>query len=461
MREGVNNVEWGEGGVKLVTPLHSDTVTQELIIPGWEVGEIVRVNFDKNGMAMPAYRVNGEPGPRFLGKEKPKEGASFFEAKIGEGEEWEEYRLDSRFQILDSSIRVEIPGDSFVYDFGKEGRGTVGNCDVLKRGTATKSQPGRSDLVGVNPTRSDLESQGAVYVADERGAACDYVSMKELDTRLPYLMRMRGEDVEGRSLKFFLWNTGSKRNDIEWLLKTGTKSQLTGSHPVYPPKADRLNILRQAQDFVSGRDPGEQRNTKRIFDQTFTLLPWRTDGYYTLNIETRSFGQRAENRVGPVEVMYVPIEQFARARIESQSSEHSLTQGSELGAQITHVTKTGTWLYGLGVKGQGLIRLSQGYDEGWVALAVPQQHSDLSSDKAGTVTRLEHVKVDGWANGWILRPAQDRLNGEQSSDHSLAQGSELGEAQVVVIFYWPQLLEYLGFVFLVITGVGLLYDRKN
>ncbi|KKU87258.1 MAG: hypothetical protein UY18_C0040G0006, partial [Microgenomates group bacterium GW2011_GWF2_47_9] len=41
----------------------------------------------------------------------------------------------------------------------------------------------------------------------------------------------------------------------------------------------------------------------------------------------------------------------------------------------------------------------------------------------------------GWANGWILRPAQDKLVDE-------------GE-QEIMIFFWPQLLEYLGFAMLV------------
>ena len=98
-----------------------------------------------------------------------------------------------------------MPGTARVYDFGTLGKRTIANCDVLKRGTAQKLQPERSDLVGfendLQPTRSDLESQGAVYVADERGVACDYVEMSQLDTRLPYLMRVVGQNVAGRSLK--------------------------------------------------------------------------------------------------------------------------------------------------------------------------------------------------------------------------------------------------------------------
>ncbi|EKD80763.1 MAG: hypothetical protein ACD_40C00015G0001, partial [uncultured bacterium] len=197
-------------------------------------------------------------------------------------------------------------------------------------------------------------------------------------------MRVRGENIEGRSVKFFLWNTGSKRNDLEYLLG------------------------------------------KSEFDQAFTMLPWSWDGFYTLNIEARSFGQRAENRVEPVRVSYFPIEQIAKAKIESQSSDHSLVQGSEL--KITDVKKTGTWLYRVKAEGQGLVKLSQGYDEGWVAIQT--QNSKFK------VQKLNHVKVDGWANGW-------EVNAKLIDQNSK-----------VIIFYWPQLLEYVGLIVLMGTGLG-------
>jgi hypothetical protein len=87
------------------------------------------------------------------------------------------------------------------------------------------------------------------------------------------------------------------------------------------------------------------------------------------------------------------------------------------------VKKTGTWLYRVKVEGSGLLKLSQGYDEGWIA------------------PPIKHVKVDGWANGWMI-------NGQV--------GSEKGE---VTIFYWPQLLEYLGFGLLGVT-VWVLIKKK-
>ena len=69
--------------------------------------------------------------------------------------------------------------------------------------------------------------------------------------------------------------------------------------------------------------------------------------------------------------------------------------------------------------GSGLLKLSQGYDQGWTSLD------------------LEHVKVDGWANGWIVP-----------------------QSGTVTIFYWPQLLEFLGFGVLGLTMALLIAKRK-
>ena len=363
MREEITGVEYQDNSLQITA--NKVEQGQELVVPGWEVGQIVRINY-QDEVPLPAYKVNDLDGPVFRGKEKPEEGKNYILARVSENEEWSEYRQDFRFQMLDSRVIVEVGGEPFVYDFGRSGQGTIGNCDVLSRGMAEKS--------------------GNVYIADERGAVCDYVVMSELDPRLPYLMRVRGENIEGRSVKFFLWNTGSKRNDLEYLLG------------------------------------------KSEFDQAFTMLPWSWDGFYTLNIETRSFGQRTENIVEPVEVRWLPLSQIAGTKlITNQTLDNNL--------RIIEVSKTGTWLYKVKVEGQGLIKLSQGYDAGWVAIK--------TENSKFKVQKFSHVKVDGWANGWEINSKLKNQNSE------------------VIIFYWPQLLEYVGLIVLVGTGLGLLLKKRG
>jgi len=73
---------------------------------------------------------------------------------------------------------------------------------------------------------------------------------------------------------------------------------------------------------------------------------------------------------------------------------------------------------------------NQAYRKGWIGF-------DIANFKV-----LKHVKVDGWANGWEIKGQV---------------GSEKGE---VTIFYWPQLLEYLGFAMLGVTVWVLIKKRS-
>src|SRR5690606_51577 len=82
--------------------------------------------------------------------------------------------------------------------------------------------------------------------------------------------------------------------------------------------------------------------------------------------------------------------------------------------------------------------------------------------------KLEHVKVNGWANGWMIEPREQDEKAEsgfgQLIDQAKAQGfGELignnGERKVVIVF-WPQYLQWLGFLvlgggFMVMTAVEL------
>jgi hypothetical protein len=120
----------------------------------------------------------------------------------------------------------------------------------------------------------------------------------------------------------------------------------------------------------------------------------------------------------PVEMRWLPLTQIAGARIYAgKASDYKVP--SDL--KISKVDKIGTWLYIVETENGGLLRLSQGYDPGWVS------------------PWIEHVKVDGWANGWMIPPGQ----------HQIA------------IFYWPQLLEYLGFVMLGSTILWLVFSKRT
>jgi hypothetical protein len=72
-------------------------------------------------------------------------------------------------------------------------------------------------------------------------------------------------------------------------------------------------------------------------------------------------------------------------------------------------------VYKTETQGEGTLELAQGFEKGWVAFKI--------NDK---IEKLNHIQINGWANGW-----------EVSGDSR------------IIIFFWPQLLEFFG------MGIGL------
>lgn len=247
-----------------------------------------------------------------------------------------------------------------------------------------KEQAENCDALGRGEAGKSVVEGEVVYRAVDRGAACDALVIEDVIGSQAYLLRFVGENRKGRSLKFYLHNLGSKHNDLEYLLSEGK------------------------------------------FDQSFSVLAKKFKDEYFLSLETRSFGANgSENVVERVLFYPVPLEWLSRVKlVEEGESLEDVRFVNDL--EVEKVDKFGTWLYKVRVKQEkgdrGVVVLSQGFDEGWVGLQ--------------GLKRLEHLKVDGWKNGWLVEGEGD-----------------------LYIFYWPQILEYVGFVVILGLGIWLMRSR--
>jgi hypothetical protein len=153
----------------------------------------------------------------------------------------------------------------------------------------------------------------------------------------------------------------------------------------------------------------------------------------------------------------------------------------------------GRGYYVVEVEGERLIALGQGYDAGWIAYAI-NRNDQLSTTNDQTKCeysnyrcikriapwwfgeRLEKVKLNGWANAWIV-PSLDGepsfagasegrggwSNGFVLSDKAPSNSHTLdvpdallrGREAVVVIVYWPQYLQWVGFLGLGVVVIWL------
>lgn len=245
------------------------------------------------------------------------------------------------------------------------------NCDVFGRGTYSV------DHFGLTVTSE----------ATDYASICTGTTLPFLNTKISGLLRFTGENSAGRSLKFYVSNPNSQRADLEELLSSGS------------------------------------------FDDIFGLLSWQNlpAQVYGLNWENRSFGQASVNQLNKIEVVPLNLERLVRLKIITD--DFAPTQN---GVKLNNNWKVGTYQYGTVANNsseRGLVTLAQGYDKGWVALAIPLRGS------LNQLERLPHVNYNGWANGWLLPK---------------------GEFQVIIL-YWPQLIGFAGDVVVIAVGIFLVF----
>jgi hypothetical protein len=244
-------------------------------------------------------------------------------------------------------------------------------------------------LMGIGSVSKSKLDGGDYYAAYNGGISCDYFYYPTLDYSQAYYMRIIGKNISGRSLKFYLYNIKDKNAIIEELLPTGN------------------------------------------FDKSYLILPTESRQSaklgYTLNVETRSFGKvKSENLVTGIE--FYPV---------GYMTKRSPLQSNNL--EILGVKKYGTWGYRVETSGTGLLELGQGYDKGWVAFALQPNFKFL-----------EHIKVDSWANGWIIE--KSHTEGGYSISNLKSQ---------IWIVYWPQLLEWGGGVLGVSSLIFIVLKKRK
>ncbi len=188
-----------------------------------------------------------------------------------------------------------------------------------------------------------------------------------------------------------------------------------------------LPAIFAVQSDSIGRSPLETYLSEGV---NYHILPPTEDFNqgYTLYFSTDSYGWEINNNlIKSVEVFFFPYNFLKELRWQK-------TQAPVLPNQLSNcdfsVNKKALWLYQIDLPTNcdaQYLSLAQAYDGAWLAYQDGQ--------------RLKQAKVNNWANAWFL----DNQDSESR----------------IYLFFWPQLLQYFGFLLIVISLFFLLLKLRK
>lgn len=234
-------------------------------------------------------------------------------------------------------------------------------------------------------TRTINLAQGFIEYSSTNGSSCDYFTFPNLPHNEGWLLFVDSENIAGLPLRMCVANTSTKRCDLSVVL------------------------------------PENKNLTAQLF-----LLPPINDGGvgYNVHFDNYSVGRIiTTNRIKQLKIISFPYYWISKMQFAGNST--NLRQTSKMEIESVKQIFPGAMILNIvNEQNPGLLTLNRSFEEGWFG------------------SSGEHVKVDGWANGWLI--------------------NKVGE-QKVYIFYWPQLLEWGGFILMIGTFlyVGIRYLDKR
>lgn len=221
-----------------------------------------------------------------------------------------------------------------------------------------------------------------------------------LPQKLGYLIKLETRHIEGSSLLAAVNNINSDRTDLEtYLSKTTT---WTENYLIQPP-----------------------------------MDPYGLG--YSVYIDNNSIGDfKTVNDLGRITINPIPYHFLTGIKIISNDWGQTLSQPVDSSQfEVSHPNPS---YYKISIKYQvssinNTLVLSQAFDTGWKAYQVDGKLAEIFPFIFGKEIK-EHVLVNNWENGWKLT-----TNDQQP--------------KTIIVYYLPQLLEYLGLVILIVGFVWI------
>jgi len=289
-------------------------------------------------------------------------------------------------------------------------------------------------IIPTNTTLHNCSTKGNVelittesphmIVKAERGAtACWGYEAVDLSQRHGYLLKVKSKLLSGRRPYLYIVDKTKSQTIVEDRLSEDI------SYYILPPHYEYglgYNISFQLNSYENVTSEGS------LDELTIYPFPWKQIS--SISLKNPYYVEK-----------YSSVDAHKIEVLEHLSYWYSL--------QLTHSSPD-----------KSTLELLQSFDPGWLAYDLTganwlQKAAPLLF--ANSLRLKDHVLVNNWANGWVLGEGsssklQDSSNVQGSNEET--RNNETGNREIIVIF-WPQYLQYLGFGVLLVTMGVLIVPR--
>lgn len=253
-----------------------------------------------------------------------------------------------------------------------------------------------------------------------------YFNGKVIEVNIPKVGGLFSSEVEAGGKREF-WFPNLPHN-LSYLISVDSKN-LAGKP--FDFWIEDLNSRRAAlETYLPVRPAGGPKSATSFFIQPSL----EKDGLgYALHFDEKKIGNEiSKNELGEIEIHPIPFNFLASLVLKRQNISSSQVLTS---VKVDHPNPSIYYVdIPVSVGQNSTLVLSQSFDPGWQAWLYPGKFP---------LRRLtKHVLINNWENGWEIVP---------------------GQTGTVIIFYWPQLLEWSGLILMIGTFlyVGIRYLDKR
>jgi hypothetical protein len=323
--------------------------------------------------------------------------------------------------VLDqnTNYNVNVPDYgslSYKYNAGtKYFNPTAKNCDNFNA-----KAYGREFVVGGGNSHFNYTATDAI--------SCDSVKTKNMQGEGSYLVTFNTQNIKGKALDICIAGTNL---DKCMVLDRLQRSEINN---------EELTI-----------------NNEKMQRQSFIVPSYPSVSEYSINISNQSIGRvESENNLYSIETKYIPYNFLKSIMLDSgnASFENNLQVASVMhkyphrydlvinNEQLT-INNKDTELQAFNSKNKyGLIVLNQSFDSGWGLYKADSCRWGVVSPVTCSKASADHLLAKNWANSWLISDEELIINNEIPASAGMT-----GVGGYYILF-WPQWLQYLGYVFL-------------